>query len=488
MKARIQHSIILFLLGGVFLATGNAAHHTGYLNAIGGVMPPGANSGQPDSAVYKPDAWSFYKGECTSYVAYRLRAAGVAFHNGWRNSEIRYCPTPAENSSRVESAKWKSGVWSHAWQWYYKAKYLGLTVNTTPAPNAVYCSLTDSKWGHVGFVDSVNADGTASVSEYNWGADHQWTTRTRVRVNGHSSFFIHFIPNTAPTITNLSASSDRSGNITISFNVNDSAGDRVTQTDVWVRSGSSVVSGTYVNGTTYSLGAHRVVIPEAKLRGRLFNGSSYTVGVRAYDIAWLNTGDRFSNSFTYNLPTAATSPEITILSGSAEIFNGSNASVGNFGTVNVQSSDYRTYTVSNTGSGTLTIGSLSLGNTTDFSVYSYPASSVAPGRTTSFTLRFLPRASGSKSCSVSLVNNDSNENPYRFTVSGTGHGSSATMNAMDRFATSNSGWLGTYTGTTWQDSYFVYRTYSSGNYLANRIGTNEVWYQWSGRWYNGGTW
>ncbi|MDZ4401915.1 choice-of-anchor D domain-containing protein [Prosthecobacter sp.] len=278
----------------------------------------------------------------------------------------------------------------------------------------------------------------------------------------------------------------------MSFNVNDTTGDRVAQTDVWVRLGTTAITGTYVATTNNSnLGAHRVVIPAANLRGRLFNGSYYTAGVRAFDSAWLSSGDRFSNSFPYNQPAVTSAPEIGIsISGTQIACNSSQNSAANFTSTTVGSEQYNRYTIANTGTGTLTVGALNLSNTTDFSIYAYPASSVAPGQTTSFSIKFRPTSAGTKNCTLNLTNNDSNENPYSFTISGTAQGGSTTItttSAMERYAAKNTSWLGTFTGTTHQDSTFSYRYYSSGVWLANQTGTNNVWYLWSGTWYSVGS-
>ncbi len=78
----------------------------------------------------------------------------------------------------------------------------------------------------------------------------------------------------------------------------------------------------------------------------------------------------------------------------------------------------KTYTIQNTGSGDLTIGVFTV--TGDFALQTAPAATVTAGTSTTFTLRFDPSALGNRTGTVSFVNNDSNENPYDFSVSGTG--------------------------------------------------------------------
>ena len=56
----------------------------------------------------------------------------------------------------------------------------------------------------------------------------------------------------------------------------------------------------------------------------------------------------------------------------------------------------------------------------DFSVIAQPASSVNPGGTTTFQVRFNPSAIGIRGAMVTISNNDPDENPYNFNIQGTG--------------------------------------------------------------------
>ncbi len=59
--------------------------------------------------------------------------------------------------------------------------------------------------------------------------------------------------------------------------------------------------------------------------------------------------------------------------------------------------------------------------------------------------------------------------------------------AMDHFANLNEGIMGYWTGQTSQDNTFDYRRYSSGNSLAQRRGSSEVWI-YNGQWANARIW
>jgi predicted RecA/RadA family phage recombinase len=54
-----------------------------------------------------------------------------------------------------------------------------------------------------------------------------------------------------------------------------------------------------------------------------------------------------------------------------------------------------------------------------FTVFSPPDATIAPGNSTDFTLRFTPGSIGTKTASLSIYNNDADENPYNFALTGT---------------------------------------------------------------------
>ena len=82
----------------------------------------------------------------------------------------------------------------------------------------------------------------------------------------------------------------------------------------------------------------------------------------------------------------------------------------------------RTFTIQNLGTESLTVNpaTLSGANAGDFSVVVQPASAVAAGGNTSFQVRFNWSAVGTRTATLSVGNNDANENPYDFALQGTG--------------------------------------------------------------------
>jgi hypothetical protein len=115
---------------------------------------------------------------------------------------------------------------------------------------------------------------------------------------------------------------------------------------------------------------------------------------------------------------AQATPEIFVALGGSEVVDG--GSIG-FGSTLSGAPIDRTFTVTNTGSGTLNLTPLNAANLpTGFSIVSNIGStSLASGQSTTFTIRFLASAAGVYSGRISLLNSDANEGSYDLNVSAT---------------------------------------------------------------------
>ncbi len=100
------------------------------------------------------DPWNFFGGECTSYAAFRVRQAGLSFHNYYGGQR-----------------------WGNANHWATAAGHVGMTVNSEPAAGSV-AQWTDGTHGHVAYVEQVNSDGSIVISDMN--ADNNCGLRERV--------------------------------------------------------------------------------------------------------------------------------------------------------------------------------------------------------------------------------------------------------------------------------------------------------------------
>jgi len=127
---------------------------------------------------------------------------------------------------------------------------------------------------------------------------------------------------------------------------------------------------------------------------------------------------------------AATAPEIDVRGNGVSIADGdttpSAADHTDFGSVPfVSGSVSRTFTIANTGTAGLSLSGsprvqLTGSNAGDFTVTVPPSPSVAAGSTTTFTVVFDPSAAGLRTARIVIANNDADENPYDFSIQGTG--------------------------------------------------------------------
>lgn len=83
----------------------------------------------------------------------------------------------------------------------------------------------------------------------------------------------------------------------------------------------------------------------------------------------------------------------------------------------------RTFTIHNSGTAALTLGSVLISGAhgADFTVSAAPAASVAPGSSTTLGITFDPSAAGARTAHVSISTNDHDENPFGFFISGIGN-------------------------------------------------------------------
>ncbi|OFX97570.1 MAG: hypothetical protein A2W90_09655 [Bacteroidetes bacterium GWF2_42_66] len=166
--------------------------------------------------------------------------------------------------------------------------------------------------------------------------------------------------------------------------------------------------------------------------------SPTSTGAKTAEIA-ISNNDSDENPYNLTLQgTGAASPEINIKGNGADIGDGDTSPTTddhtNFGSVAAASVTIsRTFTIQNTGTATLTLGSsavsVSGGQSGDFTITDQPATSIAAGGSDTFTIEFNPSAVGTRSTTVNIANDDSNENPYNFSIQGTGTNTAPTATA-----------------------------------------------------------
>jgi len=194
-----------------------------------------------------------------------------------------------------------------------------------------------------------------------------------------------------------------------------------------------VASGATASTNDYSLSATQVVFTAA-------GSTSQTITVTVVDDSIEEAAESFTlrlvnmNNATGAAPTNVTftiaandpQPEIAVLGTNLAVITTGDVTPAvadgtSFGTIAVTNTKDHVFTVTNSGSASLSISSVAIGgaHSNDFSVTASPSASVASGATTTFTVRFDPLTSGVRTGLVTIANNDSDEGTYTFTIIGT---------------------------------------------------------------------
>ena len=112
---------------------------------------------------------------------------------------------------------------------------------------------------------------------------------------------------------------------------------------------------------------------------------------------------------------SATAPEIAVTESAANVADGGSLS---FGTTAFGTPVTKTFTVANSGTANLTLSNLTVPS--GFSIAAnFGTTTVTPSNSTTFQITMSAAAAGSPSGTLSFDNNDSDEAPYNFTISGT---------------------------------------------------------------------
>jgi surface antigen len=142
----------------------------------GTTNPPPPTSAIKDDYLYRGatsgvDKWNGYKGQCTSFAAWRVNHnLGLPFHNYYKGQH-----------------------WGNANHWDNAARAAGIPVSSTPRVGDIAVR-NSGTWGHVAYVAKVNSDGSFMVEEYNHVRSDTYSYRTATRGEGSHQFsqFIHF--------------------------------------------------------------------------------------------------------------------------------------------------------------------------------------------------------------------------------------------------------------------------------------------------------
>lgn len=162
------------------------------------------------------------------------------------------------------------------------------------------------------------------------------------------------------------------------------------------------------------------------------SGDTALVGAVGDDSIYAPTGgSRTDHGSVYLFRLTSGAPEINLTGNSVGIADGDTTPSledhTDFGSALVAGGTVvRTFTIENTGTSALSLTgtplvSVSGPNASDFTVTLAPASSVAAAGFTTFQVTFAPSASGQRTATLTIANDDGDESPYDFAIQGTGN-------------------------------------------------------------------
>ncbi len=194
----------------------------------------------------------------------------------------------------------------------------------------------------------------------------------------------------------------------------------------WYIDGAKVADGTHYTAN-YSAATVYSLVPDTWTATR----GSHTLEFRVDPDGKVSESNEGDNLFTRSFTVPGTQPpEMDVQGNSVSIADGDTsprtADHTDFGTALVASETVvRTFTIRNTGTATLSLNGsprVAVGgaHAADFAVTAQPASSVAASGSTTFQVSFDPSAVGTRAATLSITNDDSNENPYNFSITGMG--------------------------------------------------------------------
>ncbi len=198
-------------------------------------------------------------------------------------------------------------------------------------------------------------------------------------------------------------------------------------------------SGTVENNATYDMGGNAWEWMEdaeglaghdvkSDNKGGL-RGASYDE-----DVSWIRSSSRLDyvshESIDVGFRVVRIAPEIRVQGNGITIVDGDGTPTyvdhTRFPAVSGSGTTNRTFTIYNTGGGTLSLTgtphvAVSGTHSGDFTVTTQPDASIDPGSNTTLTVEFDPSAAGRRKAVLTILSNDSDESPFTFSIEGMGH-------------------------------------------------------------------
>lgn len=184
---------------------------------------------------------------------------------------------------------------------------------------------------------------------------------------------------------------------------------------------STVEIGGWESNDRTQISANGTIVYNSNIAGNISFGATLNASGQLSLSITPNTNNNSEDLAVDNISIDYTPPPEIDIIGITD--NGTDTS---FGSTLVSSGTIeRTYTIQNTGTGVLDLTGMPIvsvggADASDFTVTAQPSASVAAAGSTTFTVRFDPSVGGTRNATISIANNDSDENPYNFSISGEG--------------------------------------------------------------------
>ncbi len=140
--------------------------------------------------------------------------------------------------------------------------------------------------------------------------------------------------------------------------------------------------------------------------------------------ALTNAGTSYPFTVSGGGPSCSVNPEIDVLGNQKSIVDGDTTPTTmdytEFGSVQIGNQLTRTFIIENQEAVTLNITSATIGGTSEFSILTPTPIAIAPGNTANFLVRYAPTNTGVDLVTLTINNDDSDENPYDFSLQGSG--------------------------------------------------------------------
>lgn len=166
----------------------------------------------------------------------------------------------------------------------------------------------------------------------------------------------------------------------------------------------------------------------------------------------IDNDDPDENPFHFNLHAYGSGPEISVQVSSTTIVNGDSTPSfderTDFGSIPTSYPFARSFGITNQGDQPLTLDAITISgvNAGDFSLTRLPVTPVGSSSSTFFEITFTPSALGTRSATVSFGNNDHDENPFSFSIQGTGTNLAPTNISLNNSSVAEGNFPGTAVG------------------------------------------